>query len=369
MRAMTTASSNNIIDMATIMQAIPGDTPVGKNPRGDISPQSDYYKLKDARNSARSAERKHRSNQPNGQTTKELWREVEKQAIKILQTQTKDLEIIAWLTEALLRNHGYGGLAVGFNIAADMIEQFWPDIYPDADEEDGNFAKVMPLVGLNGLDGEGTLIIPIRSVAITQSGEQIEYAVWQYQQAIELEKISDSKIKQQKKEQGIISLSQLQQAARDSGDGFYQGLVGDVEACINNFKGLNQIIANLNLSIEFPSSNILNALSYVSGAVKEIYGGNKATQLNNNQNKDQQNRKESTVLPPSQNKLLDREEALNQLLNIADYFRRTEPQSLVPYLLERTVKWGRLPLHELMAELVSDSSARNKLFEMTGIEQ
>jgi predicted component of type VI protein secretion system len=63
----------------------------------------------------------------------------------------------------------------------------------------------------------------------------------------------------------------------------------------------------------------------------------------------------------------DREEAFATLDRVADFFRRTEPQSPVSYLLAQAIRWGRLPLPHLLAEVVSDATARADLFRRLGL--
>ena len=62
-----------------------------------------------------------------------------------------------------------------------------------------------------------------------------------------------------------------------------------------------------------------------------------------------------------------REDAFRSLLQVADFFRRTEPHSPVSYALEQAVRWGRMPLPELLQELISDEAVRKDLFRRTGI--
>ena len=63
-----------------------------------------------------------------------------------------------------------------------------------------------------------------------------------------------------------------------------------------------------------------------------------------------------------------REEAFHALLQVADYFKRTEPHSPVAYALEQAVRWGRMPLPELLTELVPEPSAREQIFKIVGIK-
>jgi type VI secretion system protein ImpA len=62
-----------------------------------------------------------------------------------------------------------------------------------------------------------------------------------------------------------------------------------------------------------------------------------------------------------------REQAFRVLKDVAKFFRETEPHSPLSYSIEQVVRWGELPLPELLSELVSDSSARQALFKWVGI--
>src|SRR5690606_9084362 len=62
-----------------------------------------------------------------------------------------------------------------------------------------------------------------------------------------------------------------------------------------------------------------------------------------------------------------REDALRTLLPVAEFFKRTEPRSPIPLVLEATVRRARLPLKDLLAELITDGEARRQFFLYAGI--
>src|SRR5262249_14553100 len=76
----------------------------------------------------------------------------------------------------------------------------------------------------------------------------------------------------------------------------------------------------------------------------------------------------ATGAPPSENGLHTREEAFRSLLEIAAFFRRTEPHTIVSYALEQIVRWGRMSLPELLAELIPEEPVRKSLFKQVGIK-
>ena len=63
-----------------------------------------------------------------------------------------------------------------------------------------------------------------------------------------------------------------------------------------------------------------------------------------------------------------REDAFRALLQVAEYFKRTEPHSPVAYALEQAVRWGRMPLPDLLTELIPEQAAREQMFKMVGIK-
>jgi type VI secretion system ImpA family protein len=65
----------------------------------------------------------------------------------------------------------------------------------------------------------------------------------------------------------------------------------------------------------------------------------------------------------------NREDAYRVLAEIADYLHRTEPHSPTPYLIQRAVTWGSMPLHLLLMELSAGRQDLSLLFELLGITE
>ena len=156
-------------DLEALLAPIPGDAPQGIDIREDFSATSPYNRLRDARSEARDAERL-RDARPDagdgGQNTGDirdpgpLWRTVREVGIKTLAETTKDLEVAAWMTEALVRSHGLAGLTFGARLMAGLAERYWDGLFPLPDDY-GIETRVAPVTGLNGRDGNGSLIQPL----------------------------------------------------------------------------------------------------------------------------------------------------------------------------------------------------------------
>ncbi|KMO10788.1 ImpA family type VI secretion system protein, partial [Methylobacterium platani] len=163
------------LDLDELLNRVRADDPVGPDIRADISANSPYLKLKDARSQARSAER-------TAETAGEAiavpaaWTTVRDLAREVLARRSKDLEVAAWLIEALVRLEGFSGLAAGFALVDGLIDRYWPDLH-SVDEDDAE-GRLSPLAGLNGVGADGVLIQPIRMVSLVPGHPYGVHALW-----------------------------------------------------------------------------------------------------------------------------------------------------------------------------------------------
>ena len=59
-----------------------------------------------------------------------------KLATEAIATKSKDLQLAAWLTEALLNTQGYAGLSDGLNLISAIVENYWETCWPEVDDGD-----------------------------------------------------------------------------------------------------------------------------------------------------------------------------------------------------------------------------------------
>ncbi|MGI4857839.1 MAG: hypothetical protein ACRYHA_13210, partial [Janthinobacterium lividum] len=70
----------------------------------------------------------------------------------------------------------------------------------------------------------------------------------------------------------------------------------------------------------------------------------------------------------SSQEITSREEAYALLARAAAYLREHEPHSPTPYLIERALTWGRMPLRELMDEVLSEDGGMRWYATMLGLD-
>ncbi len=365
-------ASENIIPLDQLLAPISEENPVGIDIREDTAQNSPYYTIKDARNAARAAERNYMFDSDNSESDIE-WRKIIELAPDMLQNQAKDLEIASWYTEALIRRYGYQGLRDGFQLIKGLIELYWNDLYPLPDE-DGIETRVACLTGLNGEGAEGVLIAPIRNVYITEGTEPGPFNYWKYQQVLEVEKIIDEEAKKEKASKLGFSHEDVDRAVAESSEAFYVNLLDDLTEAIETYRTLGSMLDEYcGINDSPPTSNIVNILEDCLGTVKHI-GKYKIPEAENDLNSEEGESDgdlESGSVVANQvssGVVKNREDAFKKLLEISEFFRKTEPHSPISYMLERVVKWGDLPLESLIRELIPDSSARDYYGSLTGIK-
>jgi type VI secretion system protein ImpA len=365
--------SPEILEFDKLLAALDGEKSTGTDLRADSSPGSAYYAVKDARSAARSAERQMvMGEDPNAAPPD--WKPVLQKATQALAEKTKDLEITAYLIEALVRLHGFPGLRDGFRLARELVEQYWDDLYPLPDE-DGVATRVAPLTGLNGDDAEGTLISPIAQVPLTDSASGDKISRANYQEALALAKISDSQARERKIAEGTISLEKVQEAVGQSSTPFFVNLVEDLAQCQEEFAKLCAALDQKCSDQAPPSSNIREALTSCLDAVKDLardkLPGDTAETgpAVDGEAQAPPTPGEQGAAGPGQtlDVVRNREDAFRSILKLADFFRRTEPHTPISFALEQVVRWGRMDLPALLTELIGESDALSRVFKQVGI--
>src|SRR5579863_5263072 len=89
---------------------------------------------------------------------------VVKVAQEALATKTKDLQLAAWLTEALLHTEGFAGLRQGLTLCTGLLSGFWETLYPPIEDDDLEL-RAGPLEFLGT-----SLDFPLKSIALTKTG-------------------------------------------------------------------------------------------------------------------------------------------------------------------------------------------------------
>ena len=374
--------SAQIMDVEQLLAPISDDQPQGIDIREDRSPTSDYYTIKDARNTARATERTGLFDDDVRAEALLQWQPVLEKGQEILTNSSKDLEVATWMIEAAVRLYGFAGLRDGMTVLHGLVENFWDGVYPEPDE-DGLETKVAPITGLNGDGAEGTLLAPVRNCPVTAEGNKGEFTYFNYQQIYDASKITDDEKRADRYEALGNTLEDITQTITSTGDQFYLDLVDDLEVCNEKYKELNNLLYEHCGHDSPPSSQLTNLLDEVLRAVRFlcqdiIARAEAATAVEAPVETLEEVSLEddgrvvtqtiaSTGATVIAGPVTNREQALNQLSDVAEYFRTYEPHTPMADGIDRIVRWGRMTVAELMMELMPEESSRGIFSQLTGV--
>jgi type VI secretion system protein ImpA len=357
-------------DLEALLAPIPGDAPQGSDLREDFAAASPYNRLRDARSEARDAERE-RDAPAAGQELRDpapYWRTVREVALKTLAENAKDLEVAAWLTEALVRSHGLAGLAAGAKVMSGLAERYWDGLFPLPDDY-GMETRVAPVTGLNGRDGNGSLIQPLyRLVLFKRPQDDGPVEIYQYQQA---EKSSPTSKERQ------AAFEALEKDARTADGKAFGALYADAWAAREEWQAMANVI-DARAGADGPSTTaVRDLLSGIIDIAKRYAPPDVVAAVGAQPVEATADEAAGTDLPEAAatagapaaapGRVVTREDALRALVEIADFFRRTEPHSPIAYTLDEAVRRGRLTWPELLQEVVADNNTRNSILTMLGI--
>jgi type VI secretion system protein ImpA len=328
-------------------KAISPEAPTGIDSRTLAGGQTSYRALRDARSLARRDERQ-REIADAAQQSLELspaWLTVRDLARKILSEESKDTEVLVWLTEAETRIDGHAGLARSVGLIADLVRDYGAALHPlpDADDAD-QFAAI---AGLNGVGREGTLIQPLRLLPLVPSASYGHLTLWD----VESERAADK----------------VEQAMIEAGEAAMRAHHADVLAAVSAVRDCDEVLSGFAGSRAPPFAQIIDVLDDTERTIRRLarLDVRPAVVDHAARQDDAPGPPTAEVAKPTQ--ISSREQAFAELLRIASYFRNAEPHSPISFSIETLVRRGRMDFLSLLQELIPDDSTREAVMKTAGI--
>jgi type VI secretion system protein ImpA len=346
-----------------LLQPIPGDNPCGAN----LYYTPLFDKIKEAR--------RQESAGPMGAWEREVKTADYPLVIKLceeaLATQTKDLWLGVWLTDALIARDKFEGLREGMDLLRGFIENFWDTLYPELEDGDAEFRSA-PIEWLGNYlepDKGSSPALAMQFVGLNNQG--MHYAQYKEAQAMGYEEAVKSNDARRKDREAAIKEGKTPPEAFDKAlletpkefvrkldtdlKGSLQSLLALDELCQSKFGNAAPSFTKLRRALDETQTVVhvlllkkleqdpdpVAAPEFVAEAMAAVNGESGEPSL-------PAERIGDLKIDPEQLDLLigaelhSRDDAVLRVAAVARYLRQREPSSPVPYLLLRAFRWGEL---------------------------
>ena len=328
-----------------ILNPIPGDNPSGVSLR--YAPI--YDQIKEAR--------REDDDVPQGDWQIEIkkadWVLVTKLASEALATKSKDLQIAAWLTEAIMRREGFAGLQAGLVLLRGLIENFWDTLYPELEDGDAEL-RAAPL------DWVGSrLEKPIKNVALTRGG--LDWFKYKESRTVPSEEeAAASEARQQARataiEEGKLPPETFDADFNTTPAASYETWESELAACLEA-AGALKAATEAKFTDYVPSfSDLERTLEEVKNTVRILRvrkGAGQPAQESPGREEEAAPVTEAaghgaaSAAAPARRRTsgpepADREDACERVAALARYLREQDAGNPAPYLMLRGLRWGEL---------------------------
>jgi len=308
------------------------------------------------------------------------WPFVAKKSTELLQNRTKDIRLLTWITEAWAHLYGFEGIEKGLELSHYILKEYWSDVHPMIEDDDLD----QRLGLLQGLITQ--LPILVKQVPLTTSQPfctLAEYNKRLYQQNALRKSGDDSEHADKAK-----LMEEFEHAIASTSKAFQVNNYQDFENIFEYWHLIKQVL-DTQMGIEAPSfAHVDSLLTDIRVTLKKIYKIDSTIQQNNisevalaPQQQSFEHAHVQEVAPMittsnaysfqavPQNHIQNREQALIVLEQISQYFKENEPHSPVSYMLEKTIKWSQMPLHEWLNQVIKNDNPLENIQELLGVQR
>ena len=288
------------------------------------------------------------------------WPGAAKQCRELLRNRTKDLRVASWLAEANTQLHGFAGLAGGYRLIAYFCDHYWDTVYPMMDQGDAE-ERVGNLVWLLTQSQQWLRTLPLVNAPQGRFGLNDFETVF-------------SRAENTEQDPGDHpDQDQLQAARRDTSPDYYRRLLEEIPDCGAALRELRDAV-DRHLGVDGPSfSAAEDLLTLLNQTVRRFardanvdVPGDDTEALAGDPNPPIIS---ATAAASQGGPIQSRQQALEQLRDVAAFFRRTEPHSPVAYLAERAARWGEMPLHQWLKTVIKDDGILSQVEELLDVER
>lgn len=356
-----------LVDLEALLRPISDDQPAGR----DLSFDDMIDTLKEARVDEDAS-------LDQGDWVRETktaeWKKIREITEQAITFEGKDLQVAAFLGEALARMQGFFGATTAVKIVHGLLENFWDTVYPLPEDGDMTYrvSRIDWMVR--------NISVALHVTALTPK-DQGAFNLDQRQRAQ-----SALTAAQQGREDGAETdratalanaqsrADEIEAAIAKAPTAWFQDFYAEVNECLDTIAAC-EVLCDEKFGRDSPTWTPLkqtlgDCKNVVERTLRErgVLGGKgKAEGADGEESGEAEADGGGGGTAIASGRVRSRGDALARLAEVAEFFRKTEPHSPVSYLLDKAVRWGNMPLHLWLQEIIKDENILTGLREHLGI--
>ncbi len=330
-----------------LLNPIPGENPSGEDLR--------YAPIYDQIKEARREEEESEQGEWKYEVKKADYPLVVKLATEAIATKSKDLQLAAWLTDALLRTEGFGGLKQGLELLRGLVGTFWETLYPQLEDGDAEL-RAAPLDWVGS-----SLVFPLQMAPVNKAKhgwlDYTESRKIGYEEQADTEEKKAARVKTL--EQGKIAPEDFDKSFNETPKAFYVSTEAVLDECNATLQALDSLCREKFGDVSPSFGELKKGLETVRHSVHLLLQKKRETEPDAVEVQAEGSGAEGPapagetggrgaagpagiVIPLADKEPPGRREAIASVARAAAALRKLDPYSPGPYLMMRGLRWGEL---------------------------
>jgi type VI secretion system protein ImpA len=288
------------------------------------------------------------------------WKDVKARAIQLL-GRSKDLRTAVRLTQALLRTDGFDGMADGLALVKGLAERYWDSVHPQLDPEDGND----PVFRINTLLDLGNAEIVLRGLREMTLASSRAHGRVTLRDVL----IATGRLPRPAGDTRTLEMTTIDAAFRDcdpdqltrtaAGVVRITAELGGIESTLNDKAGTGSLTGLTELSgLLKTTGKILQARLAARGLAAAAEGDMTEEADATTTGAAANASGTSTRAMSLDGEVTSRDQAIQLLDRVSEFFVRTEPSSPVPLLLRRARRLISKTFLDIVRDIAPDALAQ-----------
>ncbi len=332
------------IDIEKLLQPVEEETPGGE----DLEYDADFMSLEqDIEGSAelQMGDAIIEAEEPN-------WKDIQQRAENLL-ARTHDLRLLIFLIRAGIRNDGFHALANGLTVLQGWIETFWDSLFPALDPDDDNdpTERINILMALCDFE---IMLKPVSCIPVVESRALGRFSLLDIRRSEDTDSEEDEE---------RVAPATIAAAFKDAELDALQRNADALKTCAEKIDQIeNQVTERVgveNAASFAPFRDLIKEIQDILTEQISERGGGDATDGAQAETSHGVTGEEGQKL---RGEIRTSQDVIHAIEKICDYYRKNEPSSPVPILLERAKRLVNMDFLSIVKDLASEGVSQVETF-------